>query len=294
MQSNGITQQDKTLALFNNKEYQEKILNILPKDAPFTATQFLAIVRNEILANTKLAECKNLTNILYDIASAGLMLGSMYDEAYIIPYNANATFICGYKGYVRKYNEAGYRVSVLLYSKEDAEDGRVVHDEILDLWHIKKDPLKMTKLSRENIMGGVIKLIKNNVISACEHMTVEEIIETSATKQWDNGKPIMKLSSVWNSKDRWTDFGEMAKKALIRKVSKRVSLHAVNNIVALENNSLNLVVKETSKLQTVTNIQEIDIETNIPENVNDIMDSKQKEFEEKRQQEIVASNGNLV
>jgi hypothetical protein len=52
--------------------------------------------------------------------------------------------------------------------------------------------------------------------------------------------------------------------------------------------------KPTSKLQTITNIEEIDIETNIPENADDIVDAKQKEFEEKRQKEMAENNGKLA
>jgi len=49
-------------------------------------------------------------------------------------------------------------------------------------------------------------------------------------------------------------------------------------------------IKQTSKLQNITNIEEIDIETNIPENADDIMDAKQKKFEEKRQKEMADAN----
>jgi recombinational DNA repair protein RecT len=245
-----------------NNEFIEAFKGIIPKDAKYTEVQFMAIVRNELLANEKLAQCTNLVNILYDIASAGLMLGSMYDEAYIIPYKDKATFIAGYRGYVKKYNEAGYRVVVNLYSKSDVEAGLVYYNEKTDLWYTKKDLSKDDLLTQDNIAGGVIKLYQGNNIIACEQMSINEIKEVSKTKQWDDSvkKMVSGLSNVWSSKDRSTDFGEMAKKALIRRVSKRVSLHSINFLNNIENKFLKEKEEKTSKIQdVVVNVDNIEI-----------------------------------
>ena len=279
-----------------NNEFIDAFKGIIPKDAKYTEVQFMAIVRNELLANEKLAQCTNLVSILYDIASAGLMLGSMYDEAYIIPYKDKATFIAGYRGYVRKYNEAGYRVVVNLYSKNDVEAGLVYYNEETDLWYTKKDLSKDELLTQNNIAGGVIKLYKGNNVIACEQMSINEIKEVSKTKQWDDSakKMVSGLSNVWSSKDRATDFGEMAKKALIRRISKRVSLHSINFINNIENKFLQESQSNTSKLQTVEVSEIKDFE--IPEINNEIIEKSAKEFEEKRKEELqkINENGELI
>ena len=291
-----ISKQKQWIEKTKNNEFIDAFKGIIPKDAKYTEVQFMAIVRNELLANEKLAQCTNLVSILYDIASAGLMLGSMYDEAYIIPFKDKATFIAGYRGYVRKYNEAGYRVVVNLYSKNDIEAGLVYYNEETDLWYTKKDLSKDDLLTQDNIAGGVIKLYEGNSVIACEQMSINEIKEVSKTKQWDDSvkKMVSGLSNVWSSKDRVTDFGEMAKKALIRRVSKRVSLHSINFLNNIENKFLEEKQEKTSKLQTVEAAVMPDFE--IPEINDEVIKKSAKEFEEKRKEELqkINENGELI
>lgn len=296
-------EQKKWIERTKNNEFIEAFKGIIPKDSKYTEVQFMAIVRNELLANEKLAQCTNLVSILYDIASAGLMLGSMYDEAYILPfkekqkdksYIMKATFIAGYRGYVRKYNEAGYRVVVNLYSKNDIEAGLVYYNEETDLWYTKKDLSKNELLTQNNIAGGVIKLYQGNNVVACDQMSINEIKEVSKTKQWDDSaqKMVSGLSNIWSSKDRSTDFGEMAKKALIRRISKRVSLHSINFINNIENKFLEEKQMNASKLHTVEASEIKDFE--IPEINNEIIEKSAKEFEEKRKEELQEVQKTLI
>jgi len=299
---------NKMISIIEKQEFQEKLKNAIPADAGYTQTQFIAILRNEILGNAELAKCVNLVNIVYDIASAGLLIGSMYDEAYILPfkekqkdqsYITKATLITGYKGYARKYTEAGYRLAPIIYTKEDVENGNVWYVPETDVWHIKKDPNGQKMLTKENIAGGIMKLYdRNNNVVACIQAPIEEIIESAKIKRFnfDTKKMEMVLGTMWGSKDRETDFAAMVRKTLVRRISKDISLHKINYINNIENKYLNELSEEkpTSKLQTITNIQEIDIETNIPENADDIVDNAKKEFNEKRQKEMEENNGKLV
>jgi len=286
-----LSEQKKWIERTKNKEFIEAFQGIIPRDSKYTEVQFMAIVRNELLANEKLAQCTNLVSILYDVAAAGLMLGSMYDEAYIIPYKDKATFIAGYRGYVRKYNEAGYRVVVNLYSKQDIESGLIYYNEETDLWYTKKDLSKDELLTQNNIAGGVIKLYQGSNVVACEQMSINEIKEVSKTKQWDDSvkKMVSGLSNVWSSKDRSTDFGEMAKKALIRRISKRVSLHSINFINNIENKFL-VDEKPQSKTTPVVDIDGAVIFDEPQKTAEQI----QQEINDKNKEEIEKMNTPLI
>lgn len=287
MQPSQSSEQKKWIERTKNNEFIEAFKGIIPRDSKYTEVQFMAIVRNELLANEKLAQCTNLVSILYDIASAGLMLGSMYDEAYIIPYKDKATFIAGYRGYVRKYNEAGYRVVVNLYSKQDVESCLVYYNEETDLWYTKKDLSKDELLTQDNIAGGVIKLYQGSNVVACEQMSINEIKEVSKTKQWSDSakKMVSGLSNVWSSKDRSTDFGEMAKKALIRRISKRVSLHSINFINNIENKFL-VDEKPQSKTTPIVDIEGEVIFDKLQKTAEQI----QQEIDDKNKAEIEKMN----
>ena len=286
---------NKMLAIIEKQEFQDKLKNAIPTDAGYTQTQFIAILRNEILGNPALAKCTNLVNVVYDVASAGLLIGSMYDEAYILPYKENATLITGYKGYARKYTEAGYRLSPIIYTKEDVENGNVWYVSETDLWYVKKDPKTQKMLTKENIAGGIMKLYdRNNNVVACIQAPIEEIIESAKTKRYnkDSGQMETLLGRVWASKDRETDFSAMVRKTLVRRISKDVSLHKINFINSIENKYLNELAEEkpTSKLQTinVAEIEPIEID-NIPEITDEMAVKIGKDLQEKRQKEMAGT-----
>jgi hypothetical protein len=291
---------NKIISVIERQDFQEKLKNAIPVDSGYTHTQFIAILRNEILGNQELAKCVNLINIVYDIASAGLLIGSMYDEAYILPfkekqkdktYLTKATLITGYKGYARKYTEAGYRLAPIIYTKEDVECGNVWYVPETDIWHVKKDPRGQKMLTKDNIAGGIMKLYdKNNNIIACIQAPMEEIIESAKIKRFNSetGKMEMVLGTMWASRDRETDFAAMFRKTLVRRISKDVSLHKINFINNIENKYLNELSaeKQTSKIQTIDHVEMQDIDIDDEINYNAKTDEMEKEFDDKRKKEM--------
>ena len=205
------------------------------------ARKALSCMTVECTKNPTLSKCTKISILqaLLDAAHFGLVPNRQAGHAYPIPYRnkhtkqQEAQLIIGYKGYIKKFDEEGWNVEVELVSKKEVATERFVEVRGTRT-EIMHRPLREEILTEKNIAlaYAIAKKVGREPIPVV--MTIDEILEAAKTQIWqdgengEKGKYVKGMKGVWKSEDRETDFGQMCKKTVIRRLASVAPVETIS------------------------------------------------------------------
>ncbi|WP_064616396.1 recombination protein RecT [Streptobacillus moniliformis] len=176
----------------------------LPKHV--NSDRFVRIALTSIRQNPKLAKCEqaSLLGALMTSAQLGLEPGIL-GQAYLIPYGNQVQFQIGYKGLIELLRRSGQLSDIYAYPVYENDKFEITFGIERNVVHIPN-----FKDRGKEIGYYAVAKLKDGAVSF-EYMTKEEI-----EKHRDKfSKAANSSSSPWK-----TDFNEMAKKTVIKKLLK--------------------------------------------------------------------------
>lgn len=236
----------------------------LPKH--INSERFVRIAITTIRQNPKLAKCsqESLLGALMTSAQLGLEPGIL-GQAYLIPYGNNVQFQIGYKGMIELLRRSGQLSDIYACEIRKNDDFQItlgLHRDIKHNINFNED--------RGEVVGYYAVAVLKDGANSFEFMTKKQVEEhrDKFSKAGDN--------SPWK-----TDFDEMAKKTVIKKLLKYlpVSVEWLENVskdekvltVATPTQNSNMDDLEPIELISEETIEEINEETGeIVENNNNV------------------------
>lgn len=240
----------------NTKTQETKVVQINAEDLPITkylnteksylrlkeAYQSDAMVKKAISAVTlevarspELQKCSrdSILQAIIDSANFGLIPNKLSGHAYLIPYKGVCTLQIGFKGYIDKFDEVGWSVECEAVTLKEIELGlfKEIRGTTTMLEH---RPCRDQIQTEENIALVYAIAKKAGREPIVEVMSLATIMEVAKTQVWKDGKRTMGLKGVWTAGDRDTDFAEMCKKTVIRRLGKRTPIKVVNEMSSYE------------------------------------------------------------
>lgn len=206
-------------------QQKQQILAALPKHMqdPSGVARFTRIALTEMRRNPKLAMCepRSILGAVIQSAQLGLEIGSGLGHAYLVPFKnpdgvMEAQFIPGYKGLIDLAMRSG---RIETFSARIVREGDIFEFEYGDEERIRHAPSSapvMTKdyegndITRPIIAAYAIVRIRGGGIQR-EVMSREQLEWIRERKKVQN--------PVWE-----TDFDEMARKTVVRRISKYLQL----------------------------------------------------------------------
>lgn len=249
--SNNAEESKKPLSVLEyikQPKIKERLQQALGKKA--NVEEFLSNVLVEIGKSQKLMQCSfdSILQCAIDSANFGLIPNKQLGHAYLIPYENSykddsgkwqkrmeCTLQIGYKGYIKKFSEYGMSIEVELVTKEEIEKG-YFEEARGSVSYIKHKPIRDGIRHAKNIAlaYAIGKCPGRPDIMAV--MSLAEIVEAAKTEQWnsDTRQKEKSLKGAWTNNARDTDFAEMCKKTVIRRLSKISDIDVVTKISAYE------------------------------------------------------------
>lgn len=233
----------------------------LPKH--INSERFVRIAITTIRQNPKLAKCsqESLLGALMTSAQLGLEPGIL-GQAYLIPYGNNVQFQIGYKGMIELLRRSGQLSDIYaceIHKNDDFQITLGLHRDIQHNINFNED--------RGEVVGYYAVAVLKDGANSFEFMTKKQVEEHRK-----------KFSKASNNSPWTTDFDEMAKKTVIKKLLKYlpVSVEWLENISKDEKvltvastsenanmselNPIELISEETTE-DNSDNIQTIDTTT---------------------------------
>jgi recombination protein RecT len=188
------------------------IMAVLPKHV--TADRLMKIALSTTSKDAKLLACapKSLFRCVVEAASLGLEPGGALGEAYLVPFKGDATLVIGYRGLIKLARQSGEIKSIR---------ARVVYAD--DTFQVEY---------------GLRETITHVPALGADERKDEDIVAVYAIAEYNDGDPqfevmtkgqvdaIRKRSASASSGPWVTDYAEMAKKTVIRRLSKVLPLSA--------------------------------------------------------------------
>lgn len=174
--------------------------------------QALAISQMDRMTDGKISKCspESITLAVLQAAALGLELGT--GDAYLIPYSNSATLSVGYRGMIKLAKKSGEITHLKAEVVYEGEEFRVWSDSQGEhLQHVPSFPR-----SERAIIAAYVRINCHDGFVDYEYIDVAEIDRVKAASE---AKMRGKTSPAWS---QW--FGEMAKKAVIRRALKRYTL----------------------------------------------------------------------
>ena len=195
--------------LLQGEQFRHQVAMALPQH--LAADTFVRVALTATTRQAKLLECtqQSFFRCLMDLASFGLVPDGRH--AHLIPYGKECTLVIDYKGLIALAKRSGEvkSWSAELVCEKDQfawRDGKVSHE--IDWRDTAGRGAVQCVYSRVELADGTLDF---------EVMTMAEV------------EAIRKRSKAGNSGPWITDFNEMAKKTVIRRHSKRLTLSAEFN-----------------------------------------------------------------
>lgn len=236
----------------------------LPKH--INSERFVRIAITSIRQNPKLAKCsqESLLGALMTSAQLGLEPGIL-GQAYLIPYGNNVQFQIGYKGMIELLRRSGQLSDIYACEIHENDDFQItlgLHRDIKHNINFNED--------RGEVVGYYAVAVLKDGANSFEFMTKKQVEEHRD-----------KFSKTANTGPWKTDFDEMAKKTVIKKLLKYlpVSVEWLENVskdekvltVATPTQNANMDDLEPVELIPEETIEEINEETGeIVENNNNV------------------------
>ncbi len=192
----------------------QELAKALPRH--LSVERFARVALTVVNANAELAKCTpaSFMSCLVQSAQLGLELGSGLGEAYLIPFRNKegemvCTFIPGYRGLVKLARNAGNVKKIEATLVYQGDEFAVLAGLAPDIRHVPH-AVMCGNTPDSGITHGYAFVVYNDGTTQFEVMTRAQI---DAIR--DRGR----RNPVWNS-----DYAEMAKKTLLRRLCKRIQL----------------------------------------------------------------------
>lgn len=194
--------------------------------------KFISAVLVETSREPKLQACTktSIMQCCLDSLNFGLIPNKQTGHAWLIPYNNSykgddgkwhkrleCTLQIGYRGYVQIFGENGYSLDVETVTQREMHNKcfKEVRGTSAKIIH---EPIREGVRDRENIVLGYAIAKKKGMEPTSIVMTKEEVEEIAFSDR----------SDAWLGKKRQTDYGEMFKKTLLRRLAKIVPISRLN------------------------------------------------------------------
>ena len=203
MSQNQLTEsKNKLKSLIQSDNFRAELGKTLPRH--LSPDRFARIAITALTRTPKLAECTqaSLFKCLLDLSSAGLEPDGR--RAHLIPYGKECTLVIDYKGLVELIRRSGDVTSVRAETVCENDEFDWVNGEVTHRVNWRQPRGKIQAVYAEARM-------KSGEIQTAT-MTVDEV------------EAIRKRSQASNSGPWVTDWGEMAKKTAVRRLSKMLPL----------------------------------------------------------------------
>jgi recombination protein RecT len=189
-------------ALINSDAVRDQIARALPEH--MTADRFLRVATTLLLKSPKLAECsqESFMRAMLDCSSLGLEPDGR--RAHLIPYGKEVQLIVDWKGLIELAKRSGEVASWKAETVKEKDEFRWEDGIISHAINWREDRGKL------DCVYSIVRL--QNGETDTEVMTLAEV------------EAIRKRSKAGSSGPWVTDFEEMAKKTVIRRHSKRLTL----------------------------------------------------------------------
>jgi len=199
--SNAIQKQD-VKSIINSESMREQFARALPKH--LTADRFARVAITALTRTPKLADCTpaSLMKCLLDLSAMGLEPDGR--RAHLIPYGTEATLIVDYKGLVELIRRSGDIVSIRAETVCEKDEFAWTNGEVTHAVNWREDRGQVQAVYAEAVMKSGEK--------QTAVMTVKEVEAIRARSRSGNNGP-------WK-----TDWPEMAKKTVVRRLSKMLPL----------------------------------------------------------------------
>jgi recombination protein RecT len=215
-------------------------------------SKFKACVAMEITTTPALQKCtpSSIIKSAFVSANLGLMINKNLGHAWLIPYTksekidgewvkkSECQLQIGYKGYISKFEENKYSIEVEVVTQKELDDGcfKEVRGTNPKIEH---SPIRDGEMRvAENIALAYAIAFKSGRKPIMAVMTKEEMMEAAMTEYYDvkQKKKVKGLKGVWRDQDnlRATDFAEMCKKTVIRRLAKSVPVNITNHMISFE------------------------------------------------------------
>lgn len=209
----------------------------LPKH--INSERFVRIAITSIRQNPKLAKCsqESLLGALMTSAQLGLEPGIL-GQAYLIPYGNNVQFQIGYKGMIELLRRSGQLSDIYaceIHKNDDFQITLGLHRDIKHNINFNED--------RGEVVGYYAVAVLKDGANSFEFMTKKQVEEHRK-----------KFSKASNNSPWTTDFDEMAKKTVIKKLLKYLPV----SVEWLENISKDEKVLTVASTSENANMSELD------------------------------------
>jgi recombination protein RecT len=199
---------------------KDRWASLLPKE--MSPERLMKVALMSISRNNTLLQCspQSLREAFIDASTLGLDCTGTMGEAYLVPYKGEAKFIIGYKGLIALARRSGQIESIeanVVYQNDHFEldlgtQSRIVHRPNLDG---DRGPLRLV-YAVAKLAGGQIQT---------DYMTRQEI---DAIRQ----------RSRASSNGPWvTDYNEMARKTVVRRLAKYLPLSVESKVAISESDN---------------------------------------------------------
>jgi recombination protein RecT len=186
-----------------------QLRNALPKI--LTPERFTRIALTALTTTPKLANCKLETFAIALLKAASLGLEPDGRQAYLLPYGETAQLIVGYQGYVELARRSG-QISTIFADAVCENDGfsydTGVVKHVIDFRNPRGKPIAFFAQAKFRDGG-----------TQCAVMTLEEVQSIRDRSQGYQAAKKWSKSSPWE-----TDFSEMGKKTVLRRLCKLLPL----------------------------------------------------------------------
>lgn len=243
----------------------------LPKH--INSERFVRIAITSIRQNPKLAKCsqESLLGALMTSAQLGLEPGIL-GQAYLIPYKDNVQFQIGYKGMIELLRRSGQLSDIYaceIHKNDDFQITLGLHRDIKHNINFNED--------RGEVVGYYAVAVLKDGANSFEFMTKKQVEEHRD-----------KFSKTANTGPWKTDFDEMAKKTVIKKLLKYLPV----SVEWLENVSKDekvLTVATPSQNSNMDDLEPIEIVSDETIEDNSNVDSSTGEIIEEKKEEVKES-----
>lgn len=243
----------------------------LPKH--INSERFVRIAITSIRQNPKLAKCsqESLLGALMTSAQLGLEPGIL-GQAYLIPYKDNVQFQIGYKGMIELLRRSGQLSDIYACEIRKNDDFQIT----LGLHRDIKHNINFNE-NRGEVVGYYAVAVLKDGANSFEFMTKKQVEEHRD-----------KFSKTANTGPWKTDFDEMAKKTVVKKLLKYLPV----SVEWLENVSKDekvLTVPTSSQNSNMDDLEPIEIVSDETIEDNSNVDSSTGEIIEEKKEEVKES-----
>ncbi len=185
---------------------RSRIEDVAPKH--LSADRLMRVALMTISRTPRLAECTphSLLNAFMTATQLGLEVGGVLGEAYLVPYKAEATFILGYRGMINLARRSGQIISI---EAQVVREGDVFDFEYGLEMRFKHQP--KAEIDAPITHAWALARFRDGG-HQLDVMTIRDV------------EAIRKRSRAGTSGPWVTDFAEMAKKTVVRRLCKYLPL----------------------------------------------------------------------